>query len=142
MLLLTTVSREAQEVSKLFFGDIFSILTTIAVVGLLSFATARITRAFTKLSWGKALALFIALGLGVSFMSAMRDGYASEEAIFSMTSMQSNVCSITGGLVMLAGLLSLIIKNEAFRKAAFLATTALFVVQVLVIEISRMAILL
>ena len=128
--------------SKLFFGDIFSILTTIAVVGLLSFATARITRAFTKLSWGKALALFIALGLGVSFMSAMRDGYASEEAIFSMTSMQSNVCSITGGLVMLAGLLSLIIRNEMFRKAAFLATTALFVVQVLVIEISRMAILL
>lgn len=126
----------------LFFGNTYSILTTIAVIGLLSFAAAKLTGKFYELSWGKAVLLFIAVGLAASFLSAMRDGYAGDDALFSMTSMQSKVCSIAGGLVILVGLLSLIIRRSAIRRAAFISITALFVLQVLVIEISRISILL
>lgn len=127
---------------RLLFGDAYSIFTTVAVLGLLSFAAIRITAASSRLSWGRAIALFIVLGLGVSFLSARRDGYAGEDALFSMTSMQSNICSVAGGLVLLAGLLSLLIRKDAFKKAAFYSIAALFLAQVLVIEISRMTILL
>ncbi len=126
----------------LFLGDTYSILNTIAVIGLLSFAAAKITGKFPNLSWGRAILLFIVVGLAVSFLSAMRDGYAGESALFSMTSMQSNVCSIAGGLVILIGLVSLFIRKSAFRRASFISITALFVLQVLVIEISRVSILL
>lgn len=127
---------------KLLFGDTYSILTTLAVIGLLSFALMRITKLASNISWGKSIALFIAFGLGVSFLSAMRDGYAGEAALFSMTSMQSDICSIAGTLVLLTGLLSLFVRKDAFRRGAFMTITALFLTQVLVIEISRISILL
>jgi len=121
----------------LFIGNVYSVLTFLVVVGLVVFAffvfkaRARITK------WGRLTFWFILLGTTVSGLSAMRDRYGTVDGLFAMDSMQSNICSIAGGLIFLIGFLSLIIRNQVFRKGGFHVVVSLFMVQVLTIEISR-----
>lgn len=122
-----------------FIGDMYSVLTFLVVVGLFVFAftvfkaRARITK------WGRLTGWFILLGTAVSGLSAMRDKYGTVDGLFAMDSMQSTICSIAGGFIFLIGFLTLIIRNQAFRQAGFHVVVSLFVVQVLTIEISRIA---
>ncbi len=124
---------------ELYFGSAFAAVTTLLVVLMIAFILFMSRKGAGFKSWGKAIALFILVGLVVSFASAMRDGYAGPEAMFSMTSMQSNICSIAGGLVLLLGLASIFVRKQEIRRAFFFSISALFMIQVAVIEASRIA---
>lgn len=122
----------------LYFANVYSILTTLLVIANFTLAITVIRRQATIQKWGRIMFLFIGIGLAISGLSAMRDGYASSNAVFSMTSIQSNICSIAGGAIFLLGFVSLLVRKQSWRKLSFMVIVALFTIQVLVIEGSRL----
>lgn len=120
---------------KLYFDGVFSILTILLVIGLMVLVIYAFKRNAKIQKWGRLIALFIIVGTAISALSATRDGYATSEALFAMDSWQSNVCSIAGGAIFLTGLISVFLKKQ--RRVCFYLVAALFVVQVAVVEGSR-----
>jgi uncharacterized membrane protein YiaA len=120
-------------------GDVYAVLTFLFVVGLIVFSFSVLKARVRIEKWGRLVGLFILFGTVVSGLSAMRDKYGTVDGLFPMDSMQSTICSIAGGLIFLIGFLTLIIRNQTFRKGGFPVVVSLFVVQVLTIEISRIA---
>src|SRR5512133_3603440 len=114
---------------ELYFGNAFAAVTTALVILMIAFVLFMSRKGTNFKSWGKAIGLFILMGLAVSFASAMRDGYAGPDAVFSMTGMQSNICSIAGGLVLLIGLVSIFVRRQETRRAFFFSISALFIIQ-------------
>jgi len=121
------------------FGDIYSSITTILVIGLVTYSLAAL-RWLKITHWGKSIAFFILTGTFVSAMSAMRDGYAGPQAVFGMNSIQSNLCSIAGFAIFLIGLIAIFNKSQQTRKTYFKLISYLFFFQVIVIESSRILI--
>lgn len=119
---------------EFFFNDIFATMTTVLVVTLLA-ASYKLHTASNFPRWGLAILVFILLGTIVSMTAAMRDSYTTENAMFAMTSLQSNLCSIAGMLIFLSGVLAVFLRRQ--RKTIFTVISVLFLFQVLVIEGSR-----
>ncbi len=119
---------------EFFFNDIFATMTTVLVVALLA-ASYKLHTSPGFRRWGLAILVFILLGTFVSMTAAMRDAYATENAMFEMTSLQSNLCSIAGMLIFLSGVVALFLRRQ--RKTIFTVISVLFLFQVLVIEGSR-----
>lgn len=122
----------------LYFSDFYSIATTILVVFCLGLAYFSLTSTRPQ-RWGRTLLIFIVTGTLVSFLSAMRDAYASPDALFAMSSMQSTLCSIAGISIFLSGFLALFLRKQ--RKPLFILITFLFIFKVVVIEASRIVFL-
>ena len=126
----------------LYFRDVVSVITITLVLAMLTFIVLSVTQQGAKIQrWGRLVALFIVVGMAVSALSATRDAYAAPGAVFAMDSMQSLMCSVAGGAIVLIGLVSLFLKKQAARKVCFHIISGLFVAQVLVVEISRAAML-
>ena len=122
---------------KLFFCDLFSVLTTVFILGMVVFiALASMQRHKIK-KWGRLILIFILVGTAISGLSAMRDAYMTEDALFSVNSMQSTVCSIIGGLIFLTGFVSIFIRNQKYKKVGFHLVSILFIIQVITIEATR-----
>lgn len=119
---------------EFFFNDIFATMTTVLVVTLLA-ASYKLHTTPNFPRWGLAILVFILLGTFVSMTAAMRDAYATENAMFAMTSVQSNLCSIAGMLIFLSGVVAVFLRRQ--RKTIFTVISVLFLFQVLVIEGSR-----
>ena len=119
---------------EFFFNDIFATMTTVLVVALLA-ASYKLHTMPNFHRWGLAILVFILLGTFVSMTAAMRDAYATENAMFAMTSVQSNLCSIAGMLIFLSGVVAVFLRRQ--RKMIFTIISVLFLFQVLVIEGSR-----
>ena len=119
---------------EFFFNDIFATMTTVLVVTLLA-ASYKLHTTSNFPRWGLAILVFILLGTIVSMTAAMRDAYATENAMFAMTSVQSNLCSIAGMLIFLSGVVAVFLRRQ--RKTIFTVISVLFLFQVLVIEGSR-----
>jgi len=126
----------------LLFGNLFSILTFASVAALVVFIALAVKNRDRIHTWGRLLLLFILIGTAVSAFSALRDGYATKSALFEMHSIQSIVCSVAGGTIFLIGLLTLFLKKQAHRKVCFYTVSALFTIQVILIEASRFSMLL
>ena len=123
----------------LYVGDVYAVLTFLFVVGLIVFSFSVLKARVRIEKWGRLVGLFILFGTVVSGLSAMRDKYGTTEGLFAMDSLQSSICSLAGGLIFFIGILTLIIKKQTFRKSAFQVVSLLFMVQVLTIELSRIA---
>ena len=123
----------------LFFGDLFSVLTTLFVFGMLAFIILSMLHRHRIEEWGRRILAFIMVGTAVSAFSAMRDGFMAESAVFSASGIQAIVCSILGGLIFLTGIIALFIRNQGFRKFGFQMISVLFLIQVITIEASRIA---
>ena len=121
----------------LYFGNVFSVLTLVFVAGMAAFIPIAIHRRDRISKWGRLVALFILVGTAISAFSAMRDGYGTADGVFTMSSLQSAICSIAGGLIFLTGVVSLFLKKQALRRSSFFLISALFAVQVVTIEASR-----
>ena len=119
---------------EFFFNDIFATMTTVLVVTLLA-ASYKLHTTPNFPRWGLAILVFILLGTFVSMTAAMRDSYTTENAMFAMTSVQSNLCSIAGMLIFLSGVVAVFLRRQ--RKTIFTVISVLFLFQVLVIEGSR-----
>jgi len=122
---------------NLYFKDVYSVLTLVFLAGMIIYIVLAIKNRNRIEKWGKKIALFIGIGMAISFLSAMRDAFASPGAVFAMNSMQSLVCSIAGGLIFLTGIVSIFLKNQMHKKYCYFTVSVLFAVQVLVVEISR-----
>ena len=120
------------------FGGLFSLLTLIFVLGLVVMMIVAIRKRNHITQWGRLIGLFILVGTAISAFAAMRDAYATADALFGMSSMQSNICSIAGGMIFLTGLVSIFLKKQMARRACFFLISALFSLQVLTIEVSRL----
>lgn len=125
---------------RLFFGNLFSALTTVLVLGMLAFVVVSIIKRHRIERWGRRILAFILIGTAISAFSATRDAFMMENALFCFTGIQSMVCSILGGLIFLTGIVALFVKNQRFRKTGFVLITMFFLIQVITIEASRIAI--
>lgn len=123
----------------LYFSDLFAVLTTALILAMFALIAVSLSRHRAIDKWGRLILVFILVGTAISAFSATRDAYMGENALFAANGAQSLVCSIAGGLIYLAGLASLLVRKQAFRKASFCVISALFLVQVITIEASRVA---
>jgi len=128
-------------VFNLYFGNLFSILTTALVVIMLVFIIIFFNNQKRIQHWGWHILSFILIGTAISGLSAIRDAYMTEAALFVPESMQSLVCSVAGGLIFLTGLVAIFVRKQEFRKIGYFIIAVLFVIQVITIEISRIAML-
>lgn len=123
---------------QLYFKDAVTTITTVLVLGLILLAGGLILKRQKVQKWGKFILIFIVLGTAVSGLSAARDLYMMDGALFTVSSFQSTVCSILGGLIFLSGLIALFFKNQKVKRCIFYLISGFFTVQVLTIEISRL----
>jgi hypothetical protein len=126
---------------NLFFGDLFSILTTVLVLSVLVYAIATVMNREKIQHWGRRVLIFILLGTAISGLSATRDAYMTDIALFAPEGLQSSICSVAGGLIFLTGIVLLFVRKQDFRRKGFYIISALFVIQVITIEASRIAML-
>ena len=126
---------------NLFFGDLFSTLTTVLVLIVLAYATMTVVNQQRIKHWGRRVCILILLGTAISGLSATRDAYMTDVALFAAEGLQSSICSVAGGLIFLTGIIVIFVRKQDFRRNAFFFTTALFVIQVITIEASRIAML-
>lgn len=123
---------------SLFLADSWSMLCSVLVAGMIVFMAVVMHRRKQIAHWGRLVAAFILFGTVISGLAAVRDGYGTDNALFSMTSVQSNLCSLAGGTIFLVGLCSLFWKRQIVRRFSFFLISIAFAVQVLTIEISRL----
>ncbi len=121
----------------LYFENVISVLTIVLVLGMLAFSVLAIKNGTKVKKWGRWIALFIGVGIAISALSATRDAYMMPNAVFAPMGWQSMVCMIAGGAIALTGFVSIFLKNQNARRHCFTIVSALFLVQVLAIEISR-----
>lgn len=126
---------------NLFFGDLFSTLTTALVLIMLTFVTISFIKRKRIQHWGWLILMFILIGTAISGLSAIRDVYMTETALFAPEGIQSMVCSVAGGLIFLTGFVALFVRKQKFRKTGYFIIAVLFIVQVITIEASRIAML-
>jgi MFS-type transporter involved in bile tolerance (Atg22 family) len=126
---------------NLFFGDLISTLTTTLVIVMLIFAVATLMNRKRIQHWGRRTLVFILVGTAISGLSAVRDSYMTEVALFAPEGLQSSICSVAGGLIFLTGIILLFAGKQDFRRRGFFFITILFAIQVVTIEVSRIAML-
>ena len=125
----------------LYFKDAVTVITIGLVLAMLAFIVISITHGAKVQKWGRLIALFIVVGVAISALSATRDAYAMPGALFGMTSMQALVCAGAGAVITLTAIVSIFLKKQGAKRMCFHIISALFVVQVLAVEISRVALL-
>ena len=123
----------------LFAGDIISILTTTLVLAMLAFIFVSFTKRRNIQKWGRLILILVLVGTAISGLSATRDAYMMDGALFAPDSMQSTICSLVGGLIILTGLVSLFVRKQNFRKISFHLISMAFLLQVVTVEASRIA---
>ncbi len=126
---------------NLYFGNVYAVLALVLVLGLSVFAVFTIKSRNSIVKWEGRIWLFLLLGTALSALSAIRDGFAASNALFVMNSLQAILCSLAGGIIFLAAVVSIFLNRPAFRKCLFGTMSVLFLMQVLVIETSRIALL-
>ncbi len=125
----------------LFFGDVVSTITTVLVLGLVAFLVWTVVRGRHVEAWGRRILLAIVVGTALSGLSATRDAFMMDNALFVLTSAQSLICAIAGGIIYLLGLTALVVRRKGWRRAVFHIVAALLVVQIITIEGTRIAML-
>ena len=126
---------------NLFFGDLFSTLTTTLVIVMLIFAITTLMNRQKIQHWGWRILFFVLIGTSISGLSATRDAYMTEVALFAPEGLQSIICSVAGGLIFLTAVATIFLRKKEFRKISFYFIAALFLIQVVTIEVSRIAML-
>ncbi|MEL4106343.1 hypothetical protein AAFA46_05805 [Oscillospiraceae bacterium WX1] len=125
----------------LYFGSVVSVITTVLVLAVLAFIVVSVVLGEEKTKWGRRILLLVLAGTALSALSATRDAFMMENALIAPESLQSLVCAVAGGIIYLIGIVSVFIRNQKFRRAGFLIISALLIVQVLTVEITRIALM-
>ncbi|MPN29691.1 hypothetical protein SDC9_177144 [bioreactor metagenome] len=125
----------------LFFGDIYAVLTTVFVLVMLAFIIIVFIKRRSIEKWGRLILVFVLAGTIISALSAARDAFMMENALFALTSAQALICSVTGGLIYLIGLVSIFVRKQSFRRISFQLISVLFIIQVITIEASRITLI-
>jgi len=122
---------------KLYFGSVFSTVSTLLAVTFTVFFTLVTVRRTGISHWGLlTLAMFI-LGLLMSMMSGMKDGMGTATSIIPIKHWLMTILCILGGLAFLSGLLALIIRNQGFWLVSFYMMSSIIILKVLFTEVFR-----
>lgn len=121
----------------LYFGDVISAVTTLLLAVVIVLIAISLKGRNNIGKWSRRIALFIVLGTAISGLSAARDAYAAPGALFAMDSIQSTICSIAGGAQYLTAIISIFLRSQTYKRRCFYILSALFAVQVLTVEGSR-----
>ncbi len=122
---------------KLYFGSVFSTISTLLAVAFAVFFTLVTARRTSITHWGLlTLAMFI-LGLVMSMMSGMKDGMGSPASVIPTKHWMMTALCVLGGLAFLAGLLALIIRNQNWWQVSFYLLSAIIILKVLFTEAYR-----
>lgn len=123
------------------------IITGIAVAALIFYVAVMWSRREKVEKWGRYVALLWGFGLFICCLAATRDNYylsvqnmidsSTQVGLFTVSSIQSNICCILGGLNFLIGLLTLIIRKQNWRKVFFFILSADVIIKIFIIELSR-----
>ena len=126
----------------LFFADTVSAATTVLVLGLVAYLAVMAVRRRGVQTWGRHILAAIVVGTALSALSATRDAFMTEGALFALTSAQALVCGILGGIIYLLGFSALVVRRQGWRRVAFFLVAGLLTVQMLTVEGTRIALLL
>lgn len=122
---------------KLYFGSVFSTISTLLAVTFTVFFVLVTARRASINHWGLlTLAMFL-LGLLMSMMSGMKDGMGSPASIIPNKHWVMTALCVLGGLAFLSGLLALIIRNQSFWQVSFYLLSAIIILKVLLTEAYR-----
>lgn len=122
---------------KLYFGSVFSAISTLLAVAFAVFFALVTARRASISHWGLlTLAMFL-LGLIMSMMSGMKDGMGSPSSVIPLKHWMMTALCVLGGLAFLSGLLALIIRNQTFWQVSFYLMSSIIILKVLLTEAYR-----
>ena len=132
---------------NMYFGNLVACATTLTVLLELTFIIITVKNQKKITNWGRRVAVLALFGLLICCFAATRDNYhlsvqasfdsSVKAGLFTISSIQSTVCSILGGVNLLSSLSCVFVKNQKYRKIVFYIISVSFVIKTLVIEISR-----
>lgn len=132
---------------KLYFGNALTILTTILTVGLIVYLVSTVLRHESIQLWGRQTLLTFFWGLLICCLAATRDGYVGSVQYLIDGTMQPGVIGVysvpgiiamaCGGLIFLAGLLTLFIHRQNIREVLYYVMSGSVIVKILTVEITR-----
>lgn len=136
---------------KFFFNDGITSVSTILLLCLIVFIVYNIYQQDKITHWGRNICILVFFGLCLCFLVAVRDNYigsvknsmddVSEVGLFTIESIQSSLTSIGGAIILISSILSLFLKKNKQRKNIFFVISTIFVLKLLLIEISRILLL-
>lgn len=132
---------------QLYFESPLKIGSLVLMLALAAFVIVSLVRRNTVEHWGWRILILAALGLWLCCLVATRDGYhltvqnaidgSVAAGLFELTSFQSILCCICGGVIFLGGLSAIFVHNQTYRFGVFTVLAVAFFVKVLTIEVSR-----
>lgn len=132
---------------NLYFGDFVVTMSTVFVVVVWAFIAFTLVNHKNIDFWGRRIAVLALLGWLACCFVATRDGYylsvqASFDAsvaagLFTITSIQSNLCCIGGMVIAFSSISSIFVKNQKYRKAMFFVLSCVIIFKTVLIEVSR-----
>lgn len=122
---------------KLYFGSVFSAISTLLAIAFTVFFVLVTARRESISHWGLLTLVMFFLGLIMSMMSGMKDGMGSPASVIPMKHWLMTALCVLGGLAFLSGLLALIIRNQAFWQVSFYLLSAIIILKVLLTEVYR-----
>ena len=122
---------------KLYFGNIQTTLSTLLAVAFAVFFAVVSARRGTISHWGLLTLAVFFLGLAMSIMSGMKDGMGTAASVIPVKHWVMTVLSVLGGLCFLAGILSLIFRNQAFWQTSFYLLSSFIILKVILTESFR-----
>ncbi len=129
-----------------------SVISTIAILMELAFIVYGYVKRKQIKGWGRQTLLIGLWGLFVCCLVATRDKYhlsvqasfdpSVSAGLFTIDSMQSTLCCIGGAIIAFAGLSSIFVKKQGYRKLMFFVLGGAVILKTIIIEISRLVIML
>ncbi len=123
--------------AELFFGDMLKGITSGLAVILLLYLWGTVVYGRKMQAWGRRLVPAVIVGTALSALSATRDGFMAQGALFAPDGFVSLACAIAGVAVYLLAIAAVVVRKQGFRKTAFVLTAALLSVQIALVEGAR-----
>ena len=123
--------------AELFFGDILKGITSGLAVLLLLYLWGTLLYGRRVQAWGRRLVPAVVVGTALSALSATRDGFMAQGALFAPDGFVSLACVIAGVAAYLLAIAALVVRKQGFRKTAFVLTAALLSAQIALVEGAR-----
>ena len=127
----------------LFFGDGWSVLSTVFLIVVLLYIVFTVKQHKQIASWGRKTLILVLAGLILCISVALRDDYMlavqGGSGLFMLDSFQIQWASMGAILIVFSALSSIVNKNQKYRKVMFFVLSVAILCKICIIEISRIA---
>ncbi|MDF9825316.1 uncharacterized membrane protein HdeD (DUF308 family) [Breznakia sp. PF5-3] len=134
---------------KLYFGNMITMITTISLLGLLVYIGYSFMNRSTLDHWGRRIIILLVVGLVVCCFAVTRDNYhhsvqhaidgSIDPGLFTIKSIQSNICCMLAGVIVLSGIVSIFMRNQDARQICFFIIAVCICLKIGIIEVSRVS---